>query len=819
MPTYTKQYLKNQIARKLHHNFGREISEAAPVHVFKASALVLRDILSERQLHAEEKQKNEETRQVHYLSLEFLLGRSLMKNAFNLGVLEPLTQALAELGFSASDIFETEPDAGLGNGGLGRLAACYLDSMTTLGIPATGYSICYELGIFKQKIIDGRQAELADNWLDIGDVWLIPKVDEVEEVRFGGVVEDYWENGCHKIHHRDYSTVLAVPRDMEISGFHTRQVNLLRLWDAKCPVPADMSLYSRGEYLKAVEQQAMAEVIAKVLYPDDHHYEGKSLRLKQQYFFVSATVQSIVRQHRAKYGTLKNFHQKHVIQINDTHPALVIPELMRILLDEDGYGWEEAYEIVRHTVAYTNHTILSEALERWPQDLIAKLLPRIWTILCELNRRNSMETAARFGGDMVRQQELAIIWGGEVRMANLCVSACFAVNGVSALHTGILKQDVFKSAFALHPDKFLNVTNGIDHRRWLSQSNPRLDRLIRELIGSDEYLLCPQALSQLEQFSSDTGVLARLGQIKLENKREFAAYMLRQSGVRINPDTVFDVQVKRLHEYKRQLLNVLHILYLYDRLHSDAHFDMVPRTFFFGAKAAPGYLIAKEIIQLICNVSAMVNGDPVCKGRLEVVFLENYRVSLAEKVIPAAEVSEQISTAGKEASGTGNMKFMMNGALTIGTLDGANVEMHEAVGGENMFLFGLTARQVADEKQKGYNPYVCYSHSESLKHAVDALTSGLGGGRAYPNLVSRLLFGNGRPADEYMLLADFESYKAAHEQIDRAYRNPSHWNQMALMNIARSGVFSADRSIAQYADRIWKVPCPGFSPLGKESQV
>ena len=517
MAEYNKAQLTEMIVGKLLRNFGRTVDEATPNHMFKACAMVLRDIMSGHQIETSNHVWEAQGRQVHYLSLEFLMGRSLEKNAYNLGLLDTLTQVLEDLGFSAADLFETEPDAGLGNGGLGRLAACYLDSMTTLEIPATGYSICYELGIFKQKIIDGKQVELADNWLGLGDAWLIAKMDEAEEVRFGGRIVDHWVDGHNKPEHVGYTTVLAIPRDMEIAGYKTNHTNTLRLWDAKSPVPVDMSLYSRGEYLKAVEQQAMAEVIAKVLYPDDNHYEGKSLRLKQQYFFVSATAQSIVRQHRAQYGTLRNFHQKHVIQINDTHPTLVIPELMRILLDVEGYSWDEAWHIVTNTVCYTNHTVLAEALERWPQNLIESLLPRIWEILKEIAARYQRQLEGYFGGDMNRVSRMAIIWGGEVRMANLCVCACSAVNGVSALHSDILKRDVFHDAYLRQPDQFKNVTNGIDHRRWLSQINPKLDALIRECTGSDAYLLHPESISGLEKYKDDSAVLDRLESIKQEN--------------------------------------------------------------------------------------------------------------------------------------------------------------------------------------------------------------------------------------------------------------------------------------------------------------
>ena len=808
MPTkYTKKELEQQIIGKLRRNFGREVEEATSVHMFRACALVLRDIMSARELATQSRIRDSHARQVHYLSLEFLMGRSLEKNAYNLGVLPQLKEAIEDLGFSAPDLFEVEPDAGLGNGGLGRLAACYLEAMTTLEIPATGYSICYELGLFKQKIVDGQQVELPDNWLDIADCWLIPKMDETEKVHFGGTVKDVWNpDGSHTVVYEGGSDVLAVPKDMEIAGYGTDHVNVLRLWDAKSTIPLDMSLFSRGEYLKATEQKAMAESIAKVLYPEDNHYEGKSLRLKQQYFFVSATVQHICRQHKAEYGTLRNFHQKHVIQINDTHPTLVIPELMRILLDEEGYGWDEAWHIVTNTVAYTNHTIMVEALERWPQQLIESLLPRIWQILVEISNRYQAQLNEYFHGDQAKVRDQAIIWGGEIRMANLCVCACFAVNGVSALHSDILKRETFHDVYVRTPDKFKNVTNGIDHRRWLSEINPKLDALIQDC-GGKGYQLHPEQLECLLKHQDDASVLERLAAIKAENKRNFAAYVARESGVVLNTDAMFDVQVKRLHEYKRQLLNVMHITYLYQQLKNNVHFDFTPRTYLFGAKAAPGYSVAKDIIHLINSLAQAVNSDPACKDRLQVVFLENYRVSLAEKLMPASELSEQISTAGKEASGTGNMKFMMNGALTIGTLDGANVEMHQQVGDENIFLFGLKAHEVSEMKNNGYRAYEYYMRDNLLKAVLDQFTQGFGDGVSYSDIANRLLFGaNGGMADEYMLLADFQSYREAHERAGRTYLDPKQWNRMALVNIAKSGIFAADRSIRDYARDIWKVP-------------
>jgi len=804
---YTKKELMTLITGKLRRNFGRDVEEATSLHMFKACALVLRDIMSERQMKTADRVAVEHLRQVHYLSLEFLMGRSLMKNAYNLGVAEPLKQAIEGLGFSAPDLFEAEPDAGLGNGGLGRLAACYLDSMTTLEIPATGYSICYELGIFKQKIVDGQQVELPDNWLGLGDAWLIPKMDETEEVRFGGKVEDEWDAlGRHRVKHTGYDVVLAVPKDMEIAGYGTEHVNVLRLWDARSTQPVDMSLFSRGEYLKAAEDEAMAETIAKVLYPEDNHLEGKSLRLKQQYFFVSATLQSIAAKHTELYGTMKNFHEKNVIQINDTHPALVIPELMRILIDDAGMDWDEAWDITTRSVAYTNHTVLSEALERWPQSLVEFLLPRVWQIILEISRR-WQKKVEDFYHDPKKTEKMAIVWGGQVRMANLCIAGGMAVNGVSGLHSEILKKDVFRDAYGMEPWKFRNVTNGIDHRRWLSEINPGLDGLIRDLTGGDDYLLHPQALKKLDDYADDASVLERLGAIKRANKAAFAAHAKKTRGVELNPDAIFDVQVKRLHEYKRQLLNVLHIIALYQKLQDDPNAITQPHTFLFGAKAAPGYAVAKRIIRLINSLADQIDHDPICRDKLQVVFLENYRVSLAEQLMPASEVSQQISTAGKEASGTGNMKFMMNGALTVGTLDGANVEMHDLLGDENMFLFGLRADEVEQLKKEGYVPQRLYNRDPVLHRCLDALRTGFRDGVRYDDLYQRLLFGaGGSPADEYFLLADFQAYCQAEKRMAETYRDQTAWNRMSLHNIARSGVFAADRAVAEYADNIWHVP-------------
>ena len=740
--TYTKDALKEAIQQKLRLNYGCTEKQATDGEIMKACALALRDIMAVRSVDTQERTQEQQEKRVHYMSLEFLMGRSLMKNAYNLGILPQLTQAVEDLGFSAPDIFDMEPDAGLGNGGLGRLAACYLDSMTTLDIPATGYSICYELGIFKQKIVDGQQVELPDDWLNLGDAWLMPKPQEAEEIHFGGRVRTRWDNGHLMVVHEDYTRVLAIPCDMLVAGYNTDHVNTLRLWDAKSPKPIDMQLFSQGQYLKANEERAMADSISTILYPEDNHYEGKSLRLKQQYFFVSATLQSITRQHIQTYGTLKNFHEKNVIQINDTHPALVIPELMRILIDDAGLGWDEAWDITRHSVAYTNHTVLAEALESWPQRLFETLLPRIWQIMQEIARR-WQQKVDDFYHDPRKTEKMAVIWDGVVHMANLCIAGGMAVNGVSALHSDILRRNVFRDACGMEPDKFKNVTNGVDHRRWISQINPGLDGLIRDCIG-DGYLTHAGHLSDLDRFADDAAVLSRLEQIKGDNKQAFARWAKRQQGVTLNTDAIFNVQVKRLHEYKRQLLNVLHIISLYQQLQDDPNMDFRPQTFLFGAKAAPGYAVAKRIIRLINSLADQINSDPICRDKLQVVFLENYRVSMAEMLMPASEVSQQISTAGKEASGTGNMKFMMNGALTVGTLDGANVEMHDVLGDEKMFLFGLHADQAATLKREGYVPQRYISHDPQMERCLNALRKGFRDGVSYEDLYQRLI-----GSDEY----------------------------------------------------------------------
>jgi starch phosphorylase len=797
MSHITSDQLYAAIQDKLSAHFGVPAERATDAQVFQASAMVIREQMS-RTLAAQ--QQTTPPRQMHYLSMEFLLGRSLMKNAYNLGIAQELTQALEKMGRSAADIFETEPDAGLGNGGLGRLAACYSDSMATLGIPATGYSICYELGLFRQVMENGCQTEVADDWRLGAEGWLVPRIEDTCEVRFGGHVEEQWDyTGTCRTSLTGYTSVLAVPRDMLLAGYGGKRVNTLRLWEAKSPQQLDMYLFSGGQYVQAMEQRTMAEVITKVLYPADDHPQGKELRLKQQYFFVSATAQDIVKKHRQTWGDVRSFPEHHVLQINDTHPTLIIPELMRIFMDEDGLGWDEALAAVQGSVAYTNHTVMSEALEKWPQSLVQSLLPRVWQIIRELNLRWGAYLQETFRGDSARVERCLILSGGQVHMANLCQAVCFKINGVSSLHGEILTRELFHDVYTLRPERYTYVTNGIDHRRWLDQVNPSLAALVEELIGPG-YRTRPQELKGLAAYENDTSVLQRLNQIKQQNKDRFAQWLYKDQGAKLDASAVLDVQVKRLHEYKRQLLNAMLITSLQQQLHDDPDQDFLPRTFVFGAKAAGSYGTAKRIIELLNSLSYDVNNDPVCAGRLQVFFAANYRVSMAEKLMPAAQVSQQISTAGKEASGTGNMKLMMNGAITIGTLDGANVEMHQRLGDDNMFLFGLNAAQV-EALRPAYQPQQYYDTDPVLRRVLDRFNHGFSDGKSYPDLVSGLLFGG----DPYMLLADFASYRQAHQALYALLADPLRAAHVSLVNIMESGVFAADRAVQEYADHIWHI--------------
>ncbi|MBR5343128.1 MAG: glycogen/starch/alpha-glucan phosphorylase, partial [Oscillospiraceae bacterium] len=643
------------------------------------------------------------------------------------------------------------------------------------------------------------QTEVADNWRSASESWLIPRYEDSVEVRFGGQIAQHWDSfGHYRAEHTGYTAVIAIPRDMLISGYGEQSVNTLRLWDAHSPNSLDMYLFSEGEYVKSMEQRTMTEVITKVLYPADDHIEGKTLRLKQQYFFVSASAQDIMRKHIAKWGDVRSFGEHHVIQINDTHPTLIVPELMRLLMDEHGLGWDESWEIVRHSVAYTNHTVMSEALEKWPQDLIQKLLPRLWEILCEINKRWVSFLVYNFGqGERVGRN--MIIRDGQVHMANLCLASCYKVNGVSRLHGDIIKRDLFADLNSIRPDRFTYVTNGIDHRRWLSQINPGLHGLICELLGSDDYMLKPERLAELNAWTGDAQVLRRVEEIKNDNKRRFAEFAKRNDNFAFNTDAIMDVQVKRLHEYKRQLLCAMRITSLQLQLHDNPNMDFVPRTFVFGAKAAAGYKTAKRIIELLLSLQKDVNSDPLCKDKLQVYFVENYRVSAAEAIMPAAQVSEQISTAGKEASGTGCMKLMMNGAVTIGTLDGANVEMYDFLGDENMFLFGLRTEEIADLRRRGYKPLDIFNSDHELQRIFKRFREGFSDGKSYSDLVSMLNYGG----DQYMLIADYHSYADCQTRLYDRIRDRDELARLALVNTAQSGFFAADRAIREYADKIW----------------
>jgi len=794
----SREEMRSAIEDKLCAQFSVSSKDATDTQIFEATAIVIRELMS-RLLAAQKPIRGE--KEVHYMSMEFLMGRSLMKNAYNLGLVDAIIGALNDMDRSAVDIFEEEPDAGLGNGGLGRLAACYMDSMTTEGLPATGYSICYELGIFKQKFENGKQVEVSDNWRTAAESWLIPRYEDMVEVRFGGQLSPRWDKyGHYHAEHTGYTPVYALPRDMLIVGYEGKDINTLRLWDAKSAKSLDMYLFSEGQYVKSLTERIDAEVITKVLYPADDHIEGKLLRLRQQYFFVSASAQDIVRKHIKMWGDIRTFSQHHVIQINDTHPTMIIPELMRIFMDEYGLGWDEAWDIVRLSVAYTNHTVMSEALEKWPQDLIQQLLPRLWEIMCEINRRWCDYLAVKFGtGDKLGRN--LIIRDGQVHMANLCLASCYMVNGVSRLHGDILKNDLFHDIYTIRPERFTHVTNGIDHRRWLGQINPGLHDLIVELLGDEEYLLKPELLQKLAMYETNERVREDLNDIKYANKLRLASYAKRYDDFVLNPNAVMDVQIKRLHEYKRQLLCAMNIVALQMRLHDNPNMDFVPRSYVFGAKAAAGYKLAKRIIELILSLANDINNDPVCADKLQVYFVENYRVTAAEAIVPAAQVSEQISTAGKEASGTGCMKLMMNGAVTIGTLDGANVEMYDRLSDKNMFLFGLTTEDIAKWRAGGYDPNGIVNNDPELQRVTARIMHGFSDGKSYSDVISSLLYGG----DPYMVIADFRSYADTQERLYKRISDPSEMGRLSLMNIAKSGYFAADRAIDEYARNIWHI--------------
>lgn len=806
--TAKEEALKNAIIGKVARHFGKTMDDATPKMVYTACALTARDQIMAKWAKSHKQVKQEGSKKLYYLSFEFLMGRLLATNVLNLMQTKTYTNALKSLGYNVDEIAELENDAGLGNGGLGRLAACFIDSLTTLDLPAYGCTIRYEYGLFKQKIVDGYQTELPDPWLEDGNAWEIPRPEETVEVKFGGQVHTDWHEGRFYCRYENERTVLAMPYDVPLVGYDSKIVNKLRLWSAKSPDHMNMKEFNSGNYVRAVEEKQLAEVISKVLYPEDNHTEGKELRLKQQYFLVSATIQWILREFETRYGyDWKKLPEKAAIHINDTHPTLAIPELMRILLDDKGLSWDEAWEITRKVFAYTNHTVMSEALEKWPLDMFKRVLPRISMIVEEMNRRLMEYLEVVYPNDPAKHKYMAIIADNRVYMANICLASCFAVNGVSGLHTQILTSDIFADYYRLSKDSFYAITNGITFRRWIANCNPELTALISSKIGKT-WLKNYDELSKLKEFAKDKEFCDEFYKIKQKNKKRLAEYIKEHNGIEVDVNSIFDVQSKRLHEYKRQLMNILHIMAEYNTLLENPDMDYYPKTYIFGAKAAPGYTRAKLIIKLINNVAQKINNDERIKGKIKVVFLENYGVSIAEKLIVAADVSEQISTAGKEASGTGNMKFMLNGALTIGTLDGANVEMLEQVGEDNIFIFGLKSDEVdarlrynnADEVKD------IYSTNEKLRKVIDQLVNGEfsdGNSQMFKDLYQTLLFGDYGNPDVYMVLRDFEEYCNMQEKLSKLYQDRESWVSKAVMNTACSGYFSSDRTINEYNDKIW----------------
>jgi len=802
--------LKKEIVGKVERHFGKTLEEATPKMIYTACALTARDKIMEKWSKSHKAIKRDGNKKLYYLSFEFLMGRLLSTNILNLMLTDEYKNVLNDLGYSINDVAELENDAGLGNGGLGRLAACFIDSLTTLDLPAYGCTIRYEYGLFKQKIVDGYQTELPDPWLEDGNVWEIPRPEETVEVKFGGQVYTDWYDGKFSFRYENSHTILAMPYDVPLCGYDSKIVNKLRLWSAKSPESFDMMAFNSGNYVRAIEEKQLAEVISKVLYPEDNHNEGKELRLKQQYFLVSATLQWIVREFKDRNGSdFSKMPEKIVIHINDTHPTLAIPELMRILMDNEGLGWDEAWEIVTHVFAYTNHTVLSEALEKWPVDMFKTVLPRIYMIVDEMNRRLMEYLNVVYPNDPGKHKYMAILADNQVFMANVCLATCFAVNGVSKLHTDILVNDIFTDYYRLNTGKFHAITNGITFRRWIMNCNPALSELITKTIGKG-WTKNADELKKLAEFATDKKFAEEFGAIKRANKVALAEYIKENNKIDVNPDSIFDVQSKRLHEYKRQLMNILHIMAEYNRLVENPNLDYYPKTYIFGAKAAPGYKRAKLIIKLINAVAEKVNNDARIQGKIKIVFLENYSVSIAEKLIVAADISEQISTAGKEASGTGNMKFMLNGAITIGTLDGANVEMLEQVGEDNIYIFGLKADEVAAKVRYNDNTEVqnIYSQNTELRKVLDQLIDGTYANEStqlFRDLYQTLVFGDYGYADNYMVLRDFAEYMETQRDLSELYKDRDKWLEKAIMNTAMSGFFASDRTIKEYNEKIWKL--------------
>lgn len=802
----SKEQFKQAFIEKIQNLFGQSLEESSTADKYVALSTLIREIINKRWYQSNQQYSTSKEKQVYYFSMEFLLGRLLSSNLFNLGMTEVCCQGLKELGIELTELEVVEHDAGLGNGGLGRLAACFLDSMASLHLPGHGTGIRFRHGMFEQKIVDGYQVELPDNWLRDGYVWETRKADRAVTVKFGGNVRLEQQGGRLAAIHENYEPVLAVPYDVPIVGANCNTVNTLRLWSAETN-QFDLSSFSKGDFLKAVEAKYSLEATSQILYPDDNYPEGKTLRLKQQYFFVSAGLQSIVRRYKRTHGgtpaDLANFHKKIAVHINDTHPALAVPELMRILMDEEGLGWDQAWYVTRNTISYTNHTILPEALEKWPVDLVQALLPRMYMIINELNERFCALLWKKYPGDWERIRDMALIGDGYVHMAHLAVVGSHSVNGVAEVHSNILKNEVMAPFHQFFPHRFNNKTNGVTHRRWLAKANPDLAALITEAIGPG-WLAHPDELANLHRFAHDSGFQSRIKSVKQANKERLANYIQGKMGIAVDVNSIFDVQIKRIHAYKRQTLNALHILDLYNRLKADPDLDIEPRTFIFAGKSATGYYLAKRIIKFINTLAQIINNDPAIGGKIKVVFLENYSVSLAELIIPAADVSEQISTASKEASGTGNMKLMMNGAITIGTLDGATIEIKDEVGDNNIVIFGLTAEQVLNYyKFGGYNVLDIYNGNPRIKLVVDQLVNGFL--PVSPDEFDCIHHSLMRTNDEYFVLKDFADYAAAQDRLNSLYSKQRCWQAMAINNIAFSGRFASDRTVSEYAIGIWKI--------------
>ena len=799
--TFDKEKFKKELESNVRMLFRRNLDEATTQQIYQAVAYSVKDDIIDNWLETHKAYEKQDKKMVYYMSMEFLMGRALGNNMINLLCYDEVRETLEELGLDMNLIEDQEPDAALGNGGLGRLAACFLDSLATLGYPAYGCGIRYRYGMFKQKIENGYQVEVPDNWLKYGNPFEIKRDEYAVEVKFGGYVDVEMHNGRQKFVQKGYQSVRAVPYDMPIVGYGNHIVNTLRIWDAEAINNFNLDSFDKGEYEKAVEQENLARTICEVLYPNDNHMAGKELRLKQQYFFISASVQRAVAKYKQTHDDIRKFHEKVTFQLNDTHPTVAVAELMRILVDEEGLEWDEAWEVTRKTCAYTNHTIMAEALEKWPIELFSRLLPRVYQIVEEINRRFVIEIQNKYPGDQEKIRKMAILYDGQVRMAHLAIAGSYSVNGVARLHTEILKKRELRDFYEMMPEKFNNKTNGITQRRFLLHGNPLLASWVTDKIG-DDWITNLDHLKHLKVYVDDEKCQQEFMNIKYQNKVRLAKYIKEHNGIDVDPRSIFDCQVKRLHEYKRQLMNILHVMYLYNELKAHPDMDIVPRTFIFGAKAAAGYYTAKLTIKLINAVADKINNDPSINGKIKVVFIEDYRVSNAELIFAAADVSEQISTASKEASGTGNMKFMLNGALTLGTMDGANVEIVEEVGKDNAFIFGLSAEQVMEyEKNKNYNPRDVYNNNQDVRQVLTQLVNGFYSPEN-PELF-RALYDALLEKDTYFTLLDFDSYKEAHNRIDAAYRDEEHWARTAMLQTASAGKFSSDRTIEEYAKEMW----------------